>query len=97
MRVITRKRLQKFWQRRSDAEGPLKAWYEEAKHAVWQTPQDIKNRYRSASFPGNDRVVFNICGGKYRLVVLVQYPFETVLVRFIGTHAEYDRTDARKV
>jgi len=97
MRVITRRRLCEFWAKHPDAEGPLKAWYAEANHASWQTPQDIKNRYRSASFPGNDRVVFNICGNKYRLVVLVKYAFETVYIRFIGTHAEYDKVDAKEI
>ena len=97
MRVITRRRLCEFWAKYPDAEEPLKAWYAEAKHATWQTPQDIKDRYRSASFPGSDRVVFNICGNKYRLVALVRYRFETVLVRFLGTHAKYDKIDAKEI
>jgi len=97
MRVIARRTLREFWEGNPNAEEPLKAWYAEAKHATWQTPQDIKNRYRSASFPGNNRVVFNICGNKYRLVAFVQYRFKTVLIRFIGTHAEYDRIDAKEI
>jgi len=97
MHVITRRRLCEFWAKHPDVEGPLKAWYAEAKHANWQTPQDIKNRYGSASFPGNDRVVFNICGNKYRLVVLVRYEFAVVYIRFIDTHEKYDKIDAKEI
>jgi len=97
MRVIARRTLCQFWERRPDAESSLKAWFAEAKNAEWATPQSIKGRYRSASFVGNDRVVFNICGDKYRLVVLVKYEFRTVYVRFIGTHAEYDKIDAEEI
>lgn len=80
-----------------DAEQPLKAWHEEAKAAVWKTPQDIKHRYRHASFVGNNRVVFNIKGNDYRLITAVAYRFEAVYIKFIGTHAEYDRVDAQTV
>lgn len=87
-------RLRDFWQRHPDAEQPLKAWHDEAKHARWTTPQDIRNRYASASFVGRNRVVFNIKGNDYRLVVAVAYGFQAVYIKFIGTHAEYDRIDA---
>ena len=97
MNVIARRTLRSFWEAYPDTEEPLKAWYAEAKHITWQTPQDIKNQYGSASFPGNNRVIFNICGKKYRLVVLVRYQFKTVLVRFIGTHKEYDKIDAKEI
>lgn len=97
MRVIARRPLCEFWARHPDAEGPLQAWYAEAKHGIWKTPHDIKNRYGSASFPGNNRVAFNIGGDKYRLVVLVKYEFEIVYIRFIGTHAEYDKIDAKEI
>jgi len=97
MRVIARRPLCEFWARHPDAEGPLQAWYAEAKHATWQTPQDIKDRYGSASFPGNDRVVFNICGNKYRLVALVRYEFAVVYIRFIDTHEKYDKIDAKEI
>lgn len=97
MHVIARRTLCRFWARHPDAESSLRAWFAEATNAAWTTPQSIKGRYRSASFVGNDRVVFNICGDKYRLVVLVKYEFRTVYVRFIGTHAEYDKIDAEEI
>ncbi len=68
--------------------------HDEALAASWQTPQDIKNQYASTSFIGNNRVVFNIKGGNYRLVAAVAYRFQAVYIKFIGTHAEYDRIDA---
>jgi len=97
MRVIARRTLREFWESYPDSEEQLKAWYAEAKHAAWKTPQHIKNQYGSASFPGNDRVVFNICGNKYRLVVWVRYGFGVVYVRFIGTHEEYDKIEAKEI
>jgi len=97
MRVISRRPLCEFWAKHPDARVALQAWYAETKNAIWKTPQDIKNRYGSASFPGNDRVVFNICGNKYRLIVLIRYAFEVVYIRFIGTHTEYDKIDAKEI
>ncbi|MDQ2068987.1 type II toxin-antitoxin system HigB family toxin [Natronospira bacteriovora] len=97
MRVIAKRTLRRFWEKHPDAEGPLKAWHTEAEAARWRQPQDIKDRYRSASFVGNNRVVFNIGGNKYRLVVHVRYDNGIVFVRFIGTHAEYDHIDVETV
>lgn len=97
MRVISRPTLEAFCAIHPDAKQPLLAWYDEAKVARWQTPQAIKNHYASASFVGNNRVVFNIKGGNYRLVTAVSYRFEAVYIKFIGTHAEYDRIDAATV
>ena len=99
MRVIARKTLREFWTQKGhvDAKGPLEAWHDEACAASWKTPQDIKNVYASASFVGGNRVVFNIGGNKYRLVVEVQYAAEIVWVKFLGTHAEYDEIDAATV
>lgn len=97
MKVIAVSTLKCFWERHPDAEQALKAWYDEAKHAVWSTPQDIKNHYASASFVGNNRVVFNIKGNSYRLIVAVAYRFQAVYIKFVGTHAEYDRIDAATV
>ncbi len=97
MRVIARRTLCEFWAKHQDAEEPLKAWCAEAMHATWKTPHDIKDRYGNASIIGNNRVVFNICGNKYRLVVHIKYGFETVCIRFIDTHAEYDRIDAEEI
>lgn len=83
--------------RHPDAEQPLKAWYDEARHADWIAPQDIRNRYASASFVGKNRVVFNIKGNDYRLIAAVAYRFQAVYIKFVGTHAEYDRVDAATV
>jgi mRNA interferase HigB len=76
---------------------PLLAWFREAERASWKSPADIKRQYASASFVGNDRVVFNIGGNKYRLVVAVRYDVAVVFIRFIGTHAQYDRIDVKEV
>jgi mRNA interferase HigB len=97
--VIKRKTLIDFYEqpRHHDAKGPLEAWYYEAKHAQWASPAEIKDRYRSASILKGDRVVFNIAGNKYRLVVKINYGSKTVFVRFIGTHREYDKIDAEVI
>lgn len=97
MRVIAVSTLRAFWERHPDAEQPLKAWYQEATHASWDQPADIKAQYRSASVLKNRRVVFNIKGNDYRLIVSVAYRFQAVYVKFVGTHAEYDRVDAQTV
>ena len=99
MRIIARRTLREFWDQRShrDAEHPLRAWFAEARRAAWRTPTDIKAAYRNASFVGNDRVVFNVGGNKYRLVVAVKYSAQLVFVRFVGTHADYDKIDAGEV
>ena len=97
MRVIALKNLRDFCLRHADAGPALKAWTQEARSASWKTPQDIKLRYANASFLGRNRVVFNIKGNDYRLVVAVAYRFEAVYVKFIGTHAQYDAIDAATV
>jgi len=89
--------LKSFWERYPDSEQPLKAWYDEAKHASWTTPQRIKRRYASASFVGKNRVVFNIKGNDCRLVVALAYRFQAVYIKFVGTHAQYDKIDAATV
>lgn len=97
MKVVARSTLEAFWAVHADAKQPLLAWYDEAINAQWKTPQDIKNQYASASFVGNNRVVFNIKGNTYRLVTAVAYRFQGVYIKFVGTHAEYDRIDAATV
>ncbi len=99
MRVIARKTLMEFWKRPGceDAEQPLRSWFHEAKKADWNLPADIKTMYRNASILSNNRVVFNIGGNKYRLVVAINYPARIVFIRFIGSHAEYDRIKAEEV
>ena len=95
MRVIAKKTLVQFWESgHGDAEQPLKAWHALAKAASWSNPQEIKDKFASASFLANNRVVFNISGNKYRLVVKVDYDFKAIFIRFIGSHAEYDKIDA---
>ncbi len=81
----------------SDAINPLAEWYAEVSKASWQTPQDIKARYKSASFLSDNRVVFNIAGNKYRLVVKINYSYSAAYVRFVGTHAEYDKINAEEI
>jgi len=97
MRVISVKKLREFWQTYPDIEQPLKAWKAEAEKAAWKTPTDIKQRYHSADFLKGNRVVFNIKGNEYRLVVQIHYNTGIVYIRFIGTHTEYDRIDAEKI
>jgi mRNA interferase HigB len=82
--------LRAFWERYPDAEQPLKAWYGEATSASWSQPADIKAQYRSASVLKNRRVVFNIKGNDYRLIVAIAYKLQIVYVKFVGTHKEYD-------
>lgn len=97
MQVIAVSTLRAFWERHPDAEQPLKAWYEEATLASWTQPADIKAQYRSASVLKNRRMVFNIKGNDYRLIVAIAYKLQIVYVKFIGTHEEYDAIDAETV
>ena len=99
MRIVSRATLKEFWEQSSysDSEQPLKAWYEEAKKADWTSPQDIKDKYRNASFVGNNRVVFNIKGNDYRLVVAVMYRAGALFIKFVGTHKEYDQINVETV
>lgn len=97
MRIIARAPLRDFGELYSDAKGPLDAWWAEAHSSSWKTPADIKAMYGSASFLGGNRVVFNIAGNKYRLIVKFEYRLGMGFIRFIGTHAEYDEIDAEKV
>jgi mRNA interferase HigB len=100
MRIISRKTLLAFYEgrpERADAQPALEAWYREAKKASWKTPIDVKAQYRSASILKGGRVVFNVCGNKYRLVVQMNYDFGVAYIRFVGTHAEYDGIDAETI
>ena len=97
MHIVALKTLQIVWKTHPDAEMPLRAWYTIAKQAQWRTPADIKADYRNASFVGANRVVFNIKGNRYRLIVLAEYQKGRLFVRFVGTHAEYDRIDAKTI
>jgi mRNA interferase HigB len=98
MHIISRKTLVDFYNRgHADAKGPLEAWYYEAKQAEWDSPDDIKQHYSTASILKDNRVVFNISGNKYRLVVRINYHSKTVFIRFIGTHQEYDKINAEEI
>ncbi|MBN8702142.1 MAG: type II toxin-antitoxin system HigB family toxin [Bacteroidetes bacterium] len=97
MRVISKKILRDFWIKHSDCKEQLMAWYQEASEAYWKSSKPIKAAYPSASFLINNRVVFNVKGNKYRLIVRINYDYGMIWIRFIGTHAEYDRIDATKI
>ncbi len=97
MRVIAVATLRAFWKSHPDAEQGLKAWYQEATNAAWTQPADVKAQFRNASVLKNRRVVFNIKGNDYRLVVAVAYKLQVVYVKFVGTHAEYDAIDAQTI
>lgn len=97
VRIIARGTLRRFWHSNPDAREPLQAWYQEARKATWSSPHEIKQMYRSASVIGNNRVVFNIAGNKYRLIVRFNYDFGIGYIRFVGSHADYDNVDAENV
>lgn len=97
MRVIAVSSLVEFWNKHPAAKAPLTAWLAIARGAQWGTPADIKAQFGSASFLANRRVVFNIKGNDYRLVVAVAYRFGALYIKFVGTHAEYDAIDAQTV
>ncbi len=88
MRVISRKKLREFSERFFDAKAQLDAWYHEAKGARWKTPADIKEKYGTSSILKNKRVVFNICGNKYRLIARINFNYGVIHICFIGTHKE---------
>ena len=97
MRVIAVSTLRDFWTLHPDSEQPLKAWFEEATKASWTQPSDIKAQYGNASILKNRRVVFNIKGNDYRLIVAIAYRLQVVYVKFVGTHKEYDEVDAETI
>ena len=97
MRVIAISTLRRFWQKHPMAEIPVRAWYAEARRAGWERPADVKTNRRNVSILANNRAVFNIKGNDYRLVVAMRYDKQIMFIRFIGTHAEYDRIDATTV
>ena len=97
MRIIAKRTLRAFWESEPGAEQPLKAWCAIAAKANWSSPTDVKTAYGNASIVGNDRIVFNIGGNRYRLIVRFDYRHRIGFVRFVGTHAEYDVIDASRV
>ena len=97
LRIIAKKVLREFWGRHNDCEQQLKAWFQEASKAECTNPNEIKAEYPSASVIGNDRIVFNIKGNSYRLIVKINFDYQMVWIRFIGTHSEYDRVNAKTI
>ena len=97
MNVISKKTLVLFFEKHPSAKSALEAWHAEARKAQWQTPDDIKKEYASASFFKDNRVVFNIKGNDYRLIVHIDYKRHITRVKFVGTHAEYDKINAEEI
>ena len=96
-RIIAKKTLREFWKKHVDAEQYLKTWYQTAKNSKWSSPNDVKNTYVNASVLKNERVVFNIKGNSYRLIVKFNYKRQWAFIRFVGTHADYDKIDANTI
>jgi len=97
LRVIAKKTLRDFWNKHPDCEQQLKSWYREAEKGDWRNSNEIKREYPSASIIGDNRIVFNIKGNNYRLIVKINYQYQMMWIRFIGTHKEYDRVDTTKI
>jgi len=97
VRVISKKIFRAFWETHADCEQQLKAWFQEASKSEWDNPNDIKKAYPNASFLTDNRVVFNIKGNHYRVIVKINYDYRLIWIRFVGTHAEYDKVDATKI
>ena len=90
MKVVGRRILVEFWLRHPRARGPLAAWYEMARAADWRSPEDVRDGFNVVEFVGDDRVVLAVGGGAYRIVVLISYPLQQVMVRFVGARADFD-------
>lgn len=99
MRIIAFRTLREFWEKPeySDSEVSLRAWYHDAKNATWKNSNALKQQFSKASVVGEGRVVFNIKGNTYRLVVMVDYEFQVIFIRFIGTHKQYDNINAKTI
>lgn len=97
MRIIARRTLVEYWTIHPDSKEPLKSWFKEAEASNWETPDDIKKKYCTASFLNSNRICFNIGGNKYRLIVKINYDFHVVYIRFIGTHSEYNRINVETI
>lgn len=99
MRIIAFRTLREFWEnpKYADSELSLRSWYHDIKSAEWDNSNELKQQYRNASIVGEGRVVFNIKGNTYRLVVLIDYEFKVIIIRFIGTHKQYDKIDSKTI
>ena len=97
MRIIAKKTVRDFWEIHPDSEQQLKSWYQETSKAAWEGPRQIRSAYPSASFLADNRVVFNIKGNHYRLIVKINYDYQIIWIRFVGTHAAYDKIIAKTI
>ncbi|RZI47114.1 type II toxin-antitoxin system HigB family toxin [Candidatus Finniella inopinata] len=100
MRVISKRTLKQFWEAHSnfqDAKVWLQQWYADVEASEWKSQEDVKRRYRSASFLADNQIIFNVCGNRYRLIVKINYEYGIIYIRFIGTHAEYDQVNAKTI
>ena len=97
MRIIAKRILRDFWTKHADSEQQLKAWYRETEKTEWKNINDLRNDYPSASILQDNRIVFNIKGNNYRLIVKFNFEYQVCYIRFIGTHAEYDKIDANNI
>ncbi len=97
MRVIAKKTLRDFWGKHKDCEQPLKSWFQEASSAEWKNSNEIKLKYPTASIIGDNRVVFNIKGNAYRLIIKINFDYKMIWIRFIGTHSEYDKINVKTI
>jgi len=96
-RIIAKSTLRKFWETHADSEQYLKTWYDTAQNMGWKTPNEIKGTYANASILKDSRIVFNIKGNSYRLVIKFNFDHQLAFVRFIGTHSDYDKIDASTI
>ncbi len=97
MRIIAKKTLREFWEKHAESEQQLKSWYQETENAVWANINELKIDFPKASILSENRIVFNIKGNKYRLVVKFNFDFKLCWIRFAGTHTEYDKINANKI
>jgi mRNA interferase HigB len=97
MRVIKKGTLKEYWEKHRETKNDLTSWFFIAKKSKWEKPGDVKLQFAKASILNSTRVVFNICGNNYRLVVKINYAAKIIFIRFIGTHEEYDKINAEKV
>ena len=97
MRIISKKILRDFWEVHADSEQQLKSWFKETSNAEWKNSNEVKIEYPSAIILNDNRIIFNIKGNSYRLIVRINYHYQMILIRFIGTHAEYDKINATEI
>lgn len=97
MRVISRNKLIEYYTKNADSKSALEEWFLKTKKAEWSNFEDIKNTFNSVDYVGNQHYVFNIKGNNYRLIVVIKFAINTILIRFIGTHAEYDKINASNI